>query len=225
VGGSFGALAQYCVVPEGNATLKPKELPPPDAAANVGLASGTAVMGITWLLDKLKDAPRPLSFVVLGGGGGVGSAAICYLKSLGHHVTTTCSERNSEWCRRMGADALVDHTKAKWYEALEANSVDAVFQAVGSAGDYDNAHRVLRPHGVFATCDSETPLAAVGRKLFSSKFFYFLNKPSTANLRKTVEAIEAAGDKGPTISDICLNSPRPTRPLRCPEAARRPARL
>jgi NADPH:quinone reductase-like Zn-dependent oxidoreductase len=74
VGGSFGALAQYCVVPEGNATLKPKGLPPADAAANVGLASGTAVMGITWLLDKLKDAPRPLSFVVLGGGGGVGSA-------------------------------------------------------------------------------------------------------------------------------------------------------
>jgi NADPH:quinone reductase-like Zn-dependent oxidoreductase len=124
-------------------------------------------------------------------------AAICHLKSLGHHVTTTCSERNSEWCRRMGADALVDHTKAKWYETLEPNSVDAVFQAVGSAGDYDNAHRVLRPHGVFATCDSETPVAAFGRKLFSSKFFYYLNKPSSANLHKTVEAIEAAGDKWP----------------------------
>ncbi len=97
----------------------------------------------------------------------------------------------------MGADALVDHTKARWHEALEPASADAVVQCVGSAGDYDHAHRVLRPHGVFATCDAEAPLAAVGRTIFSSKYFYFINKPSSANLRKTVEAIEAAGDKWP----------------------------
>ncbi len=74
VGGAFGALAEYCVVGEGNATPKPKGMSFADAAANVGLASGTAVTAVSWLLDRLKDRPHPLSFVVLGGGGGVGSA-------------------------------------------------------------------------------------------------------------------------------------------------------
>lgn len=125
-------------------------------------------------------------------------AAICYLKALGHRVTTTCSERNAEWCRRLGADVLLDHTKVKWYEALEAGSVDAVFQAVGTAGDYDNAYRVLSARGVFASCDAEAPLSAIGRTIFYSRYYYFLNKPCTANLKKTADAMEAAGERWPS---------------------------
>jgi zinc-binding alcohol dehydrogenase family protein len=53
------------------------------------------------------------SLLVLAGAGGVGSIAIQLAKKLARlHVTATASRPESaEWCRGLGADAVLDHTK------------------------------------------------------------------------------------------------------------------
>lgn len=56
------------------------------------------------------------------------SSAIGYLKALGHTVVTTASERNKEWVEKMGADQVINYKVEKWFEVLEADSVDGVFQ-------------------------------------------------------------------------------------------------
>jgi NADPH:quinone reductase-like Zn-dependent oxidoreductase len=163
----------------------------------VGLASGTAVMGVDFILQALGNKDEPLKVLVLGGAGGVGSAAICYLHALGHTVWTTCSERNTEWCRKMGADHLVDYQKQNWWEEVPSGELDGVFQAVGMEGDFEKAEAVLKKGGAFATCDRGgggiigALLSGVWRKLTSSiHYSYFLNKPSTANLSTVARLME-----------------------------------
>ncbi len=90
----FGALAEYVAVPARQAARKPANVSFVEATAHAGLASGTAVLGCEYIFANHPQQPldgKSLTVVVLGGAGGVGSSAICYLKAKGHTVYTTCS--------------------------------------------------------------------------------------------------------------------------------------
>ncbi len=206
-GVQFGSCAEYVVVNASQAaklnTLKNFR----EVAGNIGLASGTAVTGVNWIVQQLRkkrgNNAEGLSVVVLGGAGGVGSAAIVYLKSRGHTVYTTCSARNVEWCRRVGADHVIDYTSHSWWEQVPSCEVDAVFQCVGSPSDWEKALKVaLKPDGVFTTCDNpkkNSLLGALVRSTVNSRFKLFLNRPSTANLQASLDIYEKAPDQAPSI--------------------------
>jgi NADPH:quinone reductase-like Zn-dependent oxidoreductase len=198
-GTRFGSCAEFVVVNASQAvklsTLKNFR----EAAGNIGLVSGTAVTGIKWIVEQLRkkrgDNAERLSVVVLGGAGGVGSAAIVYLKSLGHTVYTTCSARNVEWCRRVGADHVIDYTSHSWWEQVPSHEVDAVFQCVSSSADWEGAFDVaLKPDGVFTTCDPQknSIVGTLIRLTFNSRFNMFVNRPSTANLQTSIDVYEKA---------------------------------
>ncbi|MCU0795837.1 MAG: zinc-binding alcohol dehydrogenase family protein [Akkermansiaceae bacterium] len=83
----------------------------PAAAAALPLTTLTA-----WesLFDRLgidpEGADSGRSLLVIGGAGGVGSIAIQLAKIAGLRVIATASRpESSEWCRSLGADAVVDH--------------------------------------------------------------------------------------------------------------------
>jgi len=120
---AHGSFAQYAVA-------RPEELAPVPgaldrfAAAAVPLAALTAWQG---LFDHggLRAGQRVL---IHAGAGGVGAHAIQIAKILGLHVTTTTSGRNADFCRELGADAIVDYTKT---EPLPTE-LDAVFDTLGT---------------------------------------------------------------------------------------------
>lgn len=93
-----------------------------------GVAGLTAYQSI---VPRVKQGDRVF---INGGSGGVGCFGIQLAKVVGCHVTTSCSERNVELCRRLGADGVVDYTKVSVADALKEKGwkFDHVVDNVGT---------------------------------------------------------------------------------------------
>jgi NADPH:quinone reductase len=108
-----GTNCQFHLVDERIAGRKPANLSFAEAAA-LPLTTLTA-----WelMFDRLgiskSGAHGGRSLLILGGAGGVGSIAIQLAKKLAKlHVTASASRPESiAWCKALGADATVDHSK------------------------------------------------------------------------------------------------------------------
>jgi NADPH:quinone reductase-like Zn-dependent oxidoreductase len=138
-----GAFAEYVSVPATLLAHKPTTLSMDEAAA-----VPWAVAPLQALRDDgaLKSGQRLL---INGASGGVGTWAVQIGKALGAHVTAVCSTRNVDLVRAIGADEIVDYTKADFVDA--GPRFDVVFDTVGnrSLSDY---RRVLVPEGTFVSC-------------------------------------------------------------------------
>ncbi|HWC15797.1 MAG TPA: zinc-binding dehydrogenase [Terriglobales bacterium] len=150
-----GGNADYIAVPEVNVIPIPDSLSY-DEAASVPLVFLTAWhMLVSRAAIKAGDA-----VLVLGGGSGVGSAAIQICKMLGATVIATAGdERKLEKSRELGADHTIHHYKQKIGEEVRRLTakagVDIVFEHVGSA-TWDDSVRSLRPGGTLVTCGATT---------------------------------------------------------------------
>jgi NADPH:quinone reductase-like Zn-dependent oxidoreductase len=85
----------------------------------------TALQG---LREQLSCGPGQ-RLLITGGAGGVGAFAIPLARWLGAHVTTTASARGEALVRRLGAQEVIDYTRAR-IDAAPA-SFDAAFDLVG----------------------------------------------------------------------------------------------
>ena len=137
--------------------------------------------------------------LVIGAGGGVGSAAIQLAKRLlGAHVTAVCSSRDVERVKAWGADTVVDRSSEPGYlERLLADKaegrVDVVFDTPCTLPS--KATRLLKPRGAIVGTAPTLPLVwnAV-KSLFSSKrSSWVLVKSKRADL-ELVGKMLAAGD-------------------------------
>lgn len=127
--GLNGTLAQYVSVAQWKVTHKPKSLDMNNAAA-IPLAGLTAWQG---LFDHGKVTAGQ-TVLVLGASGGVGSFAVQFAKVKGATVIGTCSGRNVDFVRSLGADHVVDYSQgdvAAAVRAIAPNGVDMVYDAVG----------------------------------------------------------------------------------------------
>ena len=112
-----GSNSEFQLVDERIVGRKPASLPFAEAAA-LPLTTLTAWelmfdrMGISKTGADGKNAAGK-SMLILGGAGGVGSIAIQLAKKLAKlHVTASASRPESiAWCKSLGADATVDHSK------------------------------------------------------------------------------------------------------------------
>src|SRR6185369_14443073 len=101
-----GALAEFAVVPENVAALKP---------ANLGFVQAASIpmVGLTsW--QALKERAHVKSgqkVFIPAGSGGIGTFAIQLAKHLGAKVGTTTSTGNVDLVRSLGADEVVDYKK------------------------------------------------------------------------------------------------------------------
>lgn len=119
-----GCYAEYVAVDEREVAAKPAKLTH-EEAASMPLAALTA-----WdcLVEITRVRPGD-KVLVHAGAGGVGSLAIQLAKHLGATVTTTCSARNEELVRGLGADAVIDHRRERFDEVL--NEQDVVLDSLG----------------------------------------------------------------------------------------------
>jgi NADPH:quinone reductase-like Zn-dependent oxidoreductase len=132
-----GALAEFAVVPESAAALKPSNLDFVQAASipMVGLTSWQA------LKERAKLQPGQKVFIPAGSGG-IGTFAIQLAKHLGAKVGTTTSTGNVDWVKSLGADEVIDYKKQEFEEVLR--DYDAVLGTM--KGDaIEKSLRILKP--------------------------------------------------------------------------------
>lgn len=119
-----GTCAERTVVEASELGRKPTNLTHLEAAS-LPLAFLTAWQA---LVDKARLQPGE-RLLVQAGAGGVGTLAIQIGKHLGAHVITTCSERNAELVRSLGADEVIDYRAGPW--DATARELDVVLDALG----------------------------------------------------------------------------------------------
>jgi len=169
-----GGNAEYIAVPQASVIPIPDSLNY-DEAASVPLVFLTA-----WHMRVTRAGIKPGDTVlVLGGGSGVGSAAVQICKMLGATVIATAGdERKLQKSRELGADHVIDHYQQKIADEVRRitgkSGVDIVFEHVGSA-TWDDSVRSLRPGGTLVTCGATTgPEAKFDIRVLFSRQLSFL---------------------------------------------------
>lgn len=138
-----GTWAEYTAIAEDEVTFKPKNLSFEEAGSIpfVALTSWAALVNHAKLTPVNAAGKRVL---VHAGSGGVGSFAIQLLKAWDCYVATTCSTRNVDLLKTLGADEVIDYTKEDFSHVLK--DFDVVFDAVGIKveGNEEKAISILR---------------------------------------------------------------------------------
>jgi NADPH:quinone reductase-like Zn-dependent oxidoreductase len=117
--------------------------------------------------------------LVLGGGSGVGSAAIQIAKMLGAKVIATGgTEAKLDGSRELGADYTINHYKDKISDEVRKITakagVDVVFEHVGKA-TWEESVKSLKPGGRLVTCGATTgPEAQFDLRVLFAKQLSFL---------------------------------------------------
>lgn len=149
-----GAHAEYIAAPADRVTALPNGISP-FSAAGVSVAAVTAHDA---LVPYIQNGSRVF---INGGSGGVGTFGIQIAKAHGAYVAVSCSSRNAELCRSLGADEVFDYNARPLLEQLQAvkpfdHVVDNVFSDVGL---YFQAHTYTTPSAKFAEVASGPSLA------------------------------------------------------------------
>jgi NADPH:quinone reductase-like Zn-dependent oxidoreductase len=170
----IGTFAEYIAIDQDDISLKPRSLTMEQAAAVplVALAAWQALVDVA----QLKPGQKVL---VHAGAGGLGSTVIQLARHLGAYVATTANGKDAEKLRGLGADEVIDYTKADFAKVL--SGYDLVLDSLGG----DNLSRsltVLKPGGL-AISVVGPPDAA-----FATQLGQPLLKPVMALLSRKVRA-------------------------------------
>ncbi len=137
-----GGFAEYVAAPASRFVHKPSNVGM-EEAATLGVAALTALQGLRdW--GGLQEGQ---SVLINGASGGVGTFAVQVAKALGAGaVTAVCSTGNVEMAADLGADQVIDYTKAD-FTSIAARH-DLLFDNVGDLA-LRRLRRVLTEDGVY----------------------------------------------------------------------------
>ncbi|KAL4995207.1 hypothetical protein BDV10DRAFT_203225 [Aspergillus recurvatus] len=165
---TFGTTGEYILADANDVAHLPEGVSVDDAAC-LGVAVRTAYQSLKNYLDlsKFQSGSGPKVFIN-GGSGGCGVFAIQIAKMLGCHVTTTCSGRNIELVRDLGADEILDYTTVNVTEILKAKGLvfDHVIDHIGLPENlYTECHHFLKPSGTWVQVGAGSILTAFWRAI------------------------------------------------------------
>jgi alcohol dehydrogenase len=132
-----GTYAEEVCIDESEVAKKPISISH-DEAASLPLVALTAYQA----LAEVGHLGKGQTALIHAGAGGVGSVAIQFAKYLGARVITTCSERNAEFVKSLGADEVVDYTKVRPEEVV--SGVDFILDSIGESTFESNLKMVRR---------------------------------------------------------------------------------
>lgn len=145
-----GTNSELHLVDERIVGAAPKSLSAAEAAA----LPLTAITAWELLFQRMpydsEHGGRGKTLLVIAGAGGVGSIAIQIAKRAGFRVVATASRAETvEWCRRMGADEVVDHRQplAPQLQALGIEQVDAALNLADTDRYWEVLGELLAPQG------------------------------------------------------------------------------
>jgi NADPH:quinone reductase-like Zn-dependent oxidoreductase len=160
---SFGSYAEYKCLPENaSIALKPDNVSHQEAAV---IPFG----GVTALHFIKKAAIKPGQKVLINGASGaVGSAAIQLAKYFGAIVTGVCSTANMDLVKSLGADTVIDYTKADF--ANTGETYDVIFDTVNKI-PFSQGIKSLNKNGILILSSAGIPemLRGLWTSMTSSK--------------------------------------------------------
>ncbi|XXH06183.1 hypothetical protein Hte_012629 [Hypoxylon texense] len=187
----YGTLGEYVCASFDGCVALPEGVSLEDASC-IGTAAQTAYQCI---VPNVEEGDKVF---INGGSGGTGTFGIQIAKAVGCHITTSCSGKNAELCRTLGADEVIDYTKENVSEVLKAKGqvYQLVVDNVGTPFDlYKAADHFLLPNGKFVQIGGQVSLAdlraTASRMLLPSflgggkrKWEYIITKPSHEHLER-----------------------------------------
>jgi NADPH:quinone reductase-like Zn-dependent oxidoreductase len=199
-----GSFAEYACAKEDKLARKPARLSFEEAAAS-------PISGVT-ALQAVRDAGQVTvgqKVLILGAGGGVGSFAVQLAKAFGAEVTGVCSTGKVELVRSLGADAVIDYTKADL--ASPGKLYDVILDTAGNR-PLSLLRRLLLPKGTLVIIGGEgggrltggfqrslgAPLAALFTR---RKFKGLVAKETHLDLEALATLIEAGSVK-PAVDKV-----------------------
>jgi NADPH2:quinone reductase len=141
-----GCNAQFQCADARMVAHKPQRLSLEEAAA-MPLTTLTA-----WEGFERMNLQEGRSLLIIGGAGGVGSIAIQLAKQAGCFVIATASRpETAQWCRDLGADAVIDHRGDIIAQCKELGfaTVDAIANFVNTESYWDVMGELIAPFGEF----------------------------------------------------------------------------
>jgi NADPH:quinone reductase-like Zn-dependent oxidoreductase len=153
--GRDGTHAQYVVLPQTATAVVPEKASLEEAAA-LGISGLSAWIP---LVENAKVAPGQ-RVLIHAGAGGVGAFAIQIARLRGAEVWTTCSARNAEFCRSLGAYQTIDYTREDF--TATGPIFDIVLDSIGGAV-HSRSAEVLKPDGVLTYLNA-APTQPIARK-------------------------------------------------------------
>ena len=141
-GAGFGGFAEYVAVPE-KLLVKKSPMMSFEQAAALPQAGLLAIQGLRYK----KPLQQGQHLLINGAGGGVGTLALQYAKSIGAEVTCVDKEEKFDMLRSLGADHLMEYRKQDYTRTNDQYDYILDVIAHRSVADYK---RALKPDGVFA---------------------------------------------------------------------------
>jgi NADPH:quinone reductase-like Zn-dependent oxidoreductase len=175
-----GAIAQVARVKASEMALKPDNISHA-AAASVPLAGLTAWQALI-TKGKLTKGDKVL---IHAGSGGVGTLAIQIAKHIGAHVATTCSARNADLVRDLGADIVIDYNTQTFEDQL--SDYDMVFDMVGGE-TLNRSFKVLKKRGRLVSIKGQDTDDLAAKH--DVRFEWFFMEPDGAMLDELGKLIE-----------------------------------
>ncbi len=99
------------------------------------------------------------SILINGASGGIGSALLQFAAQLDVHITATCSTKNIDLIKSLGADKVYDYSREDFTK--DAEKYDFIFDAVGKSS-FGKCESLLKNNGVYISSE----LGPFGQNLF-----------------------------------------------------------
>ena len=199
-----GSFAEYACAREDKLVRKPANLTF-DQAAVVAI-SGLAALQSLLDVGRLETGQHVL---IVGASGGVGTYAVQIAKAAGAEVTGVCSTAKVDLVRSIGADHVVDYTRADF--TAGAQRYDLILD-IGGNSPLPRLRRALTPTGTLVLVGGENGdrwTGGMGRQLRAVALSPFVRhrltmkmpKEHHTDLERLARLIEA-GDLTPAIDKI-----------------------
>lgn len=141
----LSSCAEYLTIDEKHNVVKMPELIDFQQAAASSEGAHYAYNFINKV--ELKEGQK---MMVNGGSGGIGSATIQLAKYFGADITATCTTKNIELMKQLGARKVIDYTKEDFTQDDE--KYDYVFDTVGKSS-FGKCKRIMKPEGVYISSE------------------------------------------------------------------------
>ncbi|HEY9857073.1 MAG TPA: NAD(P)-dependent alcohol dehydrogenase [Stenomitos sp.] len=149
-GFGMGCHAEYRTMPEDGPLVSMPTGVSFEEAAAISFGGNTALY---YLRDLGKIAAGD-EVLIIGASGAVGSAAVQLARHFGAKVTAVTSTPNVERVTQLGAERVIDYTKASFLD--DGKPYDLIFDTVGST-EYAACRAALKEAGRLLLCGASLP--------------------------------------------------------------------